>query len=97
MMTSTVKPLELYRGPDAAYKFIEKMLEEEKWCKETLEKHFNKILEITTAEETEFKQADKCHICGIKYKPCDVRVRDHCHITGKYRGSEHQKCNVNYK
>ena len=24
----------------------------------------------------------------------DVRVRDHCHITGKYRGSAHQDCNI---
>ena len=27
----------------------------------------------------------------------DVRVRDHCHITGKYRGSAHQDCNINYR
>ena len=24
----------------------------------------------------------------------DVRVRDHCHITGKFRGSAHQECNL---
>ena len=29
--------------------------------------------------------------------PCDIKVRDHCHITGKYRGSAHQKCNINYE
>ena len=70
---------------------------EEKWCKETLKKHFNKQLEITAAEEKNFKKSDSCHIYGIRYKSCDVRVRDHCHITGKYRGSAHQKCNINYK
>lgn len=26
----------------------------------------------------------------------DIKVRDHCHITGKYRGSVHQKCNRNF-
>ena len=25
------------------------------------------------------------------------KVRDHCHITGKYRGSAHWKCNINLK
>ena len=30
---------------------------------------------------------DKCHICSKKYTDKDVRVRDHCHITGKFRGS----------
>ena len=29
-----------------------------------------------------------------KYTDKDVRVRDHCHITGKFRGSAHQECNL---
>ena len=29
-----------------------------------------------------------------KYTEKDIRVRDHCHITGKYRGSSHQECNL---
>ena len=27
----------------------------------------------------------------------DIRVRDHCHITGKYRGLAHQDCDINYR
>ena len=27
----------------------------------------------------------------------DEKVRDHCHIAGKYRGVVHWSCNVNYK
>ena len=27
----------------------------------------------------------------------EVRVRDHCHITGKYRGAAHNKCNLDYR
>ena len=91
------KSLQMYRGENVVYKFIERMLEEEKWCKETIKKHFNKTLEITVAEEIKFKRSDSCHICGIKYKPCEIKVRDHCHITGKYRGTGHQKCNINFK
>ena len=37
---------------------------------------------------------DKCHICDKEYTDKDVRVRDHCHITGKFRGSAHQECNL---
>ena len=27
----------------------------------------------------------------------DEKVRDHCHITGKYRGCAHWSCNINLK
>ena len=26
-----------------------------------------------------------------------IKVRDHCHYTGKYGGSAHSKCNLNYR
>ena len=41
-----------------------------------------------------FKLKDKCHICGEKYTDKDVHDRDHCCITGKFRGSAHQECNL---
>ena len=49
---------------------------------------------MTEDDEMRFKLMDKCHICGEKYTDRDVRVRDHCHITGKFRGSAHQECNL---
>ena len=27
----------------------------------------------------------------------DIKVRDHCHITDKYRGSAYQICDANYR
>ena len=27
----------------------------------------------------------------------NFKVRDHCHVTGKYRGSAHNKCNLNFQ
>ena len=49
---------------------------------------------MTNEDEQHFKQTDKCHICNKKYSMKDVRVRDHCPIIGKYRGSTHQECNL---
>ena len=88
------KPIQTYRGENAVYKFMEKMLEEVEYCKAVVKKRFSKPLVMTEDDETHFKLMDKCHICGNKYTDKDVRVRDHCHITGKFRGSAHQECNL---
>ena len=84
----------IYRGENAVYKCMEKTLEEVKYCKTVIKKHFNKPLVMTEVDEQNFKTMDGCHICGEKYTDKDVRVRDHCHITGKFRGSAHQECNL---
>ena len=83
----------IYRGENAVYKFMEKMLEEVKYCKTVIKKHFNKPLVMIEVDEQNFK-ACGCHICGEKYTDKDVRIKDLCHITGKFRGSAHQECNL---
>ena len=88
------KPIQTYRGENAVYKFMEKMLEEVEYCKAVIKKRFNKPLVMTEDDEQHFRTMDGCHICGNKYTDKDVRVRDHCHITGKFRGSAHQECNL---
>ena len=49
---------------------------------------------MTDEDEANFEAMNHCHICGNKYKDKDVRVKDHCDITGKFRGSAHQECNL---
>ena len=88
------KPIQLYRGEKAVYKFMENMLEEVKYCKKVMKKHFDKPLRMTKEDEEEFEKVKECHICDKKYTEKDIRVRDHCHITGKYRGAAHQDCNL---
>ena len=88
------KPTKTYRGKKAVYKFMEAMLDEVKYCKNVIKKEFNKPLRMTKDDEEKFKKAKECHICNKKYTDKDIRVRDHCHITGKYRGSAHQECNL---
>ena len=48
-----------------------------------------------TAEENE--KLKRSNICGKLVNIGDNKVRDHCHITGKYRRSSHWKCNINLK
>jgi hypothetical protein len=91
------KPVQIYRGEKAVNKFMEEMLKEVKYCRNTMKKHFNKDMKITESKMNEYQKSKKCHICSKKYVKGDIRVRDHCHITGKYRGSAHQDCNVNFR
>ena len=84
----------IYRGEDCIEKFMKCMFEEVKNCQKIIRDNFNKPLKMTGEDEKAFEKATHCHICEKKYKVDDVPVRDHCHITGKYRGSAHQTCNL---
>ena len=38
------------------------------------------------------------HICWICKQELNTdKVRDHCHVTGKFRGASHSKCNINLR
>ena len=91
------KEVEIYRGEKAVYRFLEAMLKEVRYCKNVIKTEFNKPLKMTTDDEEKFLKADRCYICEQKYEENDERVRDHCHITGKYRGSAHKHCNLNFQ
>ncbi|XP_024879110.1 uncharacterized protein LOC112459306 [Temnothorax curvispinosus] len=54
------------------------------------------MTELTQDEREIFHSATHCHICEKPFEPDDVRVRDHCHLTGRYRGPAHSNCNLNY-
>ncbi|KYN29139.1 hypothetical protein ALC57_01430 [Trachymyrmex cornetzi] len=44
-----------------------------------------------------YRTATRYHICEKPFTPDDTRVRDHCHLTGRYGGPAHSNCNLNYK
>ena len=68
-----------------------------KFCKD-LREHATKIINyekkdmipLTKKEEETYKEFDKSDKKHYK-------VRDHCHYTGKYRGTVHNICNLRYK
>ena len=91
------KPLKTYLDKDAVYNFINSMIEESKYCSNVMKKHFNKELVMTKKDNRDFENSTKCWICDNAYVDGDVKVRDNCDITGKYRGSAHRGCNINIK
>ncbi|XP_011878101.1 PREDICTED: uncharacterized protein LOC105567657 [Vollenhovia emeryi] len=58
----------------------------------------NAPMQTLSKEQYEkFNSTTHCHICEKPFAPDDTRVRDHCHLTGQYRGPAHSNCNLNYK
>ena len=58
-----------------------------------IKKHFNKNL-IISGEKERFQLTNSCWICDKLFDVGDDKIRDHCHITGKYRGALHWSFNV---
>ena len=87
------KLIVVYRGQNAAYKFIEAILEELEYCKIIMKKHFSKNLIITEEEEKQFQLTNICWMCEKIIK--DKKVRDDCHIARKFRGAAHWSLKIN--
>ena len=57
-----------------------------------------KKMVMTREDRMTYKKATHCHICEEEIdKDKDKKVRDHCHLTGKFRGAAHNKCNLKFK
>ena len=89
------RPIIIYRGENAAYEFIEAILKEYKYCKKIMNKYFNKNFVMREKEEHLLQNSNSCWICKKLIDNDEEKVRDHCHITGKFRGAAHESCNLN--
>ncbi|VDI33807.1 Hypothetical predicted protein [Mytilus galloprovincialis] len=83
----------IYCGEDVAKKFVECMKREIEEIAKTYE---TKIALVMTDEDNEnFAASTLCHICGNTLG--GDMVRDHNHLTGKYRGAAHNECNLAFQ
>ena len=82
---------------NAAYEFTEAVLKEYDYFKKIMKKHFNKNLIMSVDEEERFQLANSSWICNKLFDIGNEIVRDHCHVTGEFRGAAHFNCNANLK
>ena len=85
----------LYRSKNAVCRFIEAVREEYDYCKKIVKKHFNQNLIMSAEDGEKFQSSFKWWICDKLFDVGDNKVRDYCHVTGKYRGSTHWSYNIN--
>ena len=88
-------PSIIFKGKYCINTFITWVLDKQKWTKEITKKYFNKILIMTNEDEEIYNNSHICWIC--KEELNTDKVRDHCHVTGKFRGAAHNKCNINLR
>ena len=87
-----------YFGVDCVEWFLNKMLTLENIACNYFETNLES--EITPQEEESFQQSTRWWLCeqALRENPLgDDKVRDHDHLTGKYRGAALNKCNINCK
>lgn len=103
----------VFQGPDCIGQFIHDLYElmrDTVWPKllyvkpmemtESEEKNFQNQLRCHICNGVfDFKMKDCTDENGkaCKKMTVDDKVRDHCHLTGKYRGAAHPNCNLNYQ
>ena len=56
-------------------------------------KNTKKDINLLEEDEENYRNNNICRFCEKSIE--SDKVRDHCHLTGKYRGPAHSKCNIN--
>ena len=89
--------LNYYRGKDCMKKFSKDLREH---VSKIINYEKKKMIPLTTEEKICHNKQKICYICKKEFNNNDkknYKVRDHCHYTGKYRGTAHSICNLRYK
>ena len=55
-----------------------------------MREYFNKNLIMTEEKEDLFQNSNNCWICKKLIDNNEDKVRNRCHVTGKFRGAAHK-------
>lgn len=85
------------RGPDCLQWFCQELMSLSTKINERLEQPNAPNCKLTKQQKTDYDLATLCHICDRKYYGKNIKIRDHCHISGSYRGPAHIACSLNVR
>lgn len=85
---------EYYCGTDAVSQFLQTL---KRLTKKLIER-IKQIIPLNDKKKSSSYNVNACNICGQRFLPNQIRVRDHNHWgDGSIRGLAHQACNLNYR
>ena len=87
-------PTKTFTCSNSIKEFIEWIFEPKKYYNQIINKNFNKKLKMRIEDENNYQNSQNCCICNQKIIKDKDKTGNHCHITGKFRGAAHKKCNL---
>jgi len=84
--------LKLFRGATAAEDFLKAIVANYYELQKIIDEV--KPLKMTADDHRIFDRSTHCHICHGELEDPMTKVRDHCHLCGKFRGAAHSLCNL---
>ena len=82
----------LYRGENAAEKFMIYLVEKINLIGSLIKQ--NIPLHMNRDDKIKFKLATHCELCDKEFTLLYPKVRDHCHLTGQFRATLCNTCNL---
>ena len=87
----------VYSGPDVVSKFYEHIYREQETICTKLNVQMD-MSSLTDEEKSEYENASACPNCSGSFDQIScIKVRHHCHTTGRFLGAVCAKCNLQLK
>ena len=85
------KPVKQFRGRGSVREFMNAMLDEVKYCGNTVDGLIKKYSNIDNCDRANAKRTEDCCMCGNKFIKKE-KGQYYCQMTGKCRGTAHKEC-----
>ena len=86
-----------HHGNDCTEWLLTELIRLETMCLEWLFKE--ERMQFWANDRRNFEAATECYLCHKPFgdRTSERKVRDHDHLTGRYRGAAHSRCNINMR
>lgn len=95
---NNVRHQKIYTGEDAAQNFLSTLVELQPFFSTILTSY--QEMDFTEENKLQYEKMQNCHLCGEDFSPGSIekkgeKVRDHCHMSGRFIAAAHSICNLN--